>query len=139
MLEADIVPPKNSPWFTGRAAWQPESFVSYDVFFKSYWPHFSQSLTKRLGKPFINSQNYLIDSVEFFKDPSLVFNEFLGVIKGSELVLASGKRYLDQSSYENLGHCSQSILSSQRSTIYAIFEQYLKLKAANGQYDVADR
>ena len=29
--------------------------ITYDVFLRSYWPHFSQSLTKGLGTPFLAS------------------------------------------------------------------------------------
>ena len=51
--------------------------VTYDVFLRSYWPHFSQSLTKGLGIPFLAS--FLSSSKKiFFADPSLVFCELIG-------------------------------------------------------------
>lgn len=137
LLEADVVS-SNLPRSINCKTRRPASFVSYEVFRKSYWPHFPQPLTKRLGKLFFFYIN-LIDDLLFSEDSSLVFSEFMGVIQGSELTLTAGKRYLDQSTYESLSHRSHSILLAQRSAIYAIFEIYLKRKKMNGQYDAADR
>ena len=72
-------------------------------------------------------------------DPSLVFSEIMGIIKGSEQALSSTDHCLDRQCYENLSHRSQSTFAVQRSTIYAIFELYLQRKKAEGQYDSADR
>ncbi|THH32624.1 hypothetical protein EUX98_g1581 [Antrodiella citrinella] len=95
-------------------------FVSYSEFLRSYWPHFSQKLTKRL-------------------DPALVFAEFMGVLKGSEQTLHSETGYLTQQEYEALSHRSHGTFSNQRDMIYAIFQAYQQRKALLRHYDAADR
>ncbi|KAI0079047.1 hypothetical protein K474DRAFT_723989 [Panus rudis PR-1116 ss-1] len=96
------------------------SFVSYGTFLQHYWPHFPQNLTKNL-------------------DPSLVFAEFMGVIKGSEQALQSPERHLDREAYLQLSHRSQGTFANQRETIHALFEAYLKQKKIRRDYDAADR
>ncbi|KAI9068145.1 hypothetical protein FKP32DRAFT_1672451 [Trametes sanguinea] len=93
------------------------SFVSYDTFLEEYWSHFSQ---KGL-------------------DPALVFGEFMGVIKGSELALHHPRGYLDRETYCNLSHRTQATFASQRDNIYRLFQAYLKRKKERGDYDAADR
>ncbi|PCH33046.1 hypothetical protein WOLCODRAFT_62498 [Wolfiporia cocos MD-104 SS10] len=96
------------------------SFVSFGVFLESYWSHFPQPLTKGL-------------------DPALVFGEFMGVIKGSELSLNSATGYLDKDAYLGLSHRTQGTFINQRELIYSLFMVYLKRKRERGDYDAADR
>ncbi|KAI0757678.1 hypothetical protein C8Q80DRAFT_1134850 [Daedaleopsis nitida] len=95
-------------------------FVSYGTFLEEYWSHFPQSLTKGL-------------------DPSLVFGEFMGVIKGSELALDRAEGHLDRETYYNLSHRTQGTFANQRECIYQLFNAYLKRKKERGDYDAADR
>ncbi|KAL0573766.1 hypothetical protein V5O48_008193 [Marasmius crinis-equi] len=94
--------------------------ITYDVFLEKYWPHFSQDLTKGF-------------------DPSLVFSEIMGVIKGSEEACRSDERYLSRSAYEQLSTRMQATFATQRSRVYELFKQYLREKRLNGDYDSADR
>ncbi|KAG7086906.1 hypothetical protein E1B28_002824 [Marasmius oreades] len=94
--------------------------ITYEVFLERYWPHFSQSLTKGL-------------------DPSLVFSEIMGVIKGSEEACRSEDRYLSRDAYEHLSIRMQATFATQRSRVYELFEQYLRQKRLNGDFDSADR
>ncbi|KAK7034640.1 hypothetical protein VNI00_012282 [Paramarasmius palmivorus] len=96
------------------------SLVDYDTFLGEYWPHFSQTLMKGL-------------------DPSLVFSEIMGVIKGSEEACRAPERYLSRSAYQNLSTRTQSTFATQRGRVYELFEQYMKQKKSNGDYDAADR
>ncbi|KAF8261742.1 hypothetical protein EI94DRAFT_1745299 [Lactarius quietus] len=97
-----------------------KSFISFDVFREEYWAHFPQSLTKGL-------------------DVSLVFSEFMGVIKGSEMTLDSETHFLDYEAYLNLSARTQATFASRRKEIYSIFETYLKMKRDRREYDAADR
>lgn len=96
------------------------AFVSYGTFLESYWPHFSQSLTKGL-------------------DPALVFAEFMGVLKGSEQTLAGTGTHLGKDQYFGLSHRTQGTFINQRETIYKLFQAYMKRKRERGDYDAADR
>ncbi|KAH9855762.1 hypothetical protein C2E23DRAFT_548924 [Lenzites betulinus] len=96
------------------------SFVSYGTFLEEYWAHFPQTLTKGL-------------------DPTLVFGEFMGVIKGSEQSLDCPKGYLDKTMYHELSHRTQATFANQRENIYKLFQAYLKRKKERGDYDAADR
>lgn len=124
LLEADITlksrmtTPLNADLSFGQQA--TGRLITYDVFLRSYWPHFSQTLTKGL-------------------DPSLVFSEFIGVIKGSEESLSHENRFLDKSEYENLSHRAQYAFANQRDVIYSIFSSFRKHKSLCGDYDAADR
>ncbi|KAI0258666.1 hypothetical protein BC834DRAFT_835038 [Gloeopeniophorella convolvens] len=95
-------------------------FVSFDVFREEYWAHFPQNLTRGL-------------------DVSLVFSEFMGVIKGSEQTLASEAYSLDYDTYLSLSSRTQSTFANRRGDIYALFEAYLKIKRERGEYDAPDR
>ncbi|KIK96874.1 hypothetical protein PAXRUDRAFT_273934 [Paxillus rubicundulus Ve08.2h10] len=97
-----------------------ESFVTFDVFAREYWPHFPQPLTKGL-------------------EPWLVFSEFMGIIKGSETSLACPDGFLDEETYCSLPPRSNPTFANQRQTIYALFEVYRKLKLQRRHHDVADR
>ncbi|GBE78672.1 predicted protein [Sparassis crispa] len=96
------------------------AFVSFGTFMESYWTHFPQSLTKGL-------------------DPSLVFGEFMGVIKGSEQTLIGTAGFLEKDAYCGLSHRTQATFANQRDLIYKLFQAYLKRKRERGDYDAADR
>ncbi|KAG8220598.1 hypothetical protein J3R82DRAFT_2824 [Butyriboletus roseoflavus] len=97
-----------------------DSFVTYNVFARTYWPHFPQSLTKGL-------------------EPWLVFSELMGIIKGCEKSLSSPNGFLDEEAYCGLPARSNPTFANQRQTLYAIFEVYCKLKKERHHHDVADR
>ncbi|KAF9229832.1 hypothetical protein BS17DRAFT_744362 [Gyrodon lividus] len=97
-----------------------DSFVTYEVFAHRYWPHFPQPLTKGL-------------------EPWLVFSEFMGIIKGSEMSLSCPDGFLDEKTYCSLPPRSNPTFATQRQTIYTIFEAYCKLKRDFRHHDVADR
>jgi hypothetical protein len=88
------------------------------------------------------------------QDPFLVFSELLGkrtavtlhehfshicagVIRGSEEALNHELGFMSREAYERSR--SQSTYATQRSTVYSIFESYLKQKRERGDYDAADR
>ncbi|KAI6137065.1 hypothetical protein F5141DRAFT_66436 [Pisolithus sp. B1] len=96
------------------------SFVSYEVFVNSYWPHFPPYLTKG-------------------RDPWLVFGEIVGTIEGSEKSLGFHDRTLDKNTYCNLPSRSNPTFSGQRHIIYAIYEAYSKLKHQRRHHDAAER
>jgi len=97
-----------------------DSFVTYAVFEKQYWPHFSHCFTRKL-------------------DSWLVFSEFMGVIKGSEQALGFQDGFLDRTSYLRLSCRSNPIFANQRDILYDMFENYRKLKKQKRHFDVADR
>ncbi|KAH9919768.1 uncharacterized protein BXZ73DRAFT_104876 [Epithele typhae] len=97
-----------------------DSFVSFGTFLEEYWSHFPQTLTKGL-------------------DPTLVFGEFMGIIKGSEPSLDTPECYLDKATYLKLSHRTQGTFANQRECIYKLFTAYLKRKKERGDYDAADR
>ncbi|KAF8139769.1 hypothetical protein EV363DRAFT_1310578 [Boletus edulis] len=92
-----------------------DSFVTYDVFARTYWPHFSQPLTRGL-------------------EPWLVFSEFMGA---KSLSCSGG--VLDEEAYRNLPARSNPTFANQRPTVYATFEAYCRLKKERRHHDVADR
>ncbi|KAF9818499.1 hypothetical protein IEO21_02737 [Rhodonia placenta] len=96
------------------------AFVSYQTFLSSYWHHFPQHLTKGL-------------------DPSLLFAEFMGILKGSEATLNGANTYLSQEQYFDLSYRSQGTFTNQRETVYMLFQVYCKMKRERGDYDAADR
>ncbi|KAF9242380.1 hypothetical protein BU15DRAFT_43965 [Melanogaster broomeanus] len=102
-----------------------DSFVSYEVFARVYWPHFPQHLTKGV-------------------EPWLVFSEFmgefhLGIIKGSEKSLTCPERFLEEKMYCSLPPRSHPTFANQRQIIFTLFEAYCKLKRQRRHHDVADR
>ncbi|KAL1759125.1 hypothetical protein FB107DRAFT_257938 [Schizophyllum commune] len=105
---------------TSRVMRRSGRLVTYELFLTAYWPHFSQKLTKGL-------------------DPSLVFSEIMGVIKGSEEASLVAGRCLDRQTYEGLSVRRQSTFANRRGLIYDIFLQYTKEKASRNDYDAADR
>jgi hypothetical protein len=74
-----------------------------------------------------------------FADPALVWNEFQGVIRGSELSLKTPSGSLDRETYENLSFRTQATFSRHRSQLYDVFEVYAKLKRERREVDSADR
>ncbi|KAF8460963.1 hypothetical protein DFH94DRAFT_790038 [Russula ochroleuca] len=129
MIEADMGHPPGIPTDQGLGTRalsseymleRRKSFISFDVFREEYWAHFPQSLTKAL-------------------DASLVFSEFMGVIKGSEITLNSENHFLDYDTYSNLSSRTQATFASKRHEIYSLFEIYMKKKRDRREYDAADR
>jgi len=70
---------------------------------------------------------------------SLAFICDLGVIGGSEESLNFDSRHIDKETYENLSARTQYAFSSQRDTIYALFQTYQKRKRLFSHLDAADR
>lgn len=97
-----------------------KTMVTYESFESSYWTHFPQTLTKGL-------------------DPSLVYSEFMGVIKGNEESLHSDTGHMSEKEYGALSHRTQSTFSGLRKMIYTLFTAYQKEKRSRGEYDAADR
>ncbi|KAI0735956.1 P-loop containing nucleoside triphosphate hydrolase protein [Earliella scabrosa] len=121
----DALEPRDSAargkgWSCDRIVHHRQSFVSEELFRNEYWRHFPQGLTKGL-------------------DPTLVFAEFMGVIKGSEQALEQPRGYLDQDGYSDLSSRTQATFANQRDTIYRLFQAYLKRKKERGEWDAADR
>ncbi|KAJ3997585.1 hypothetical protein F5050DRAFT_1750599 [Lentinula boryana] len=94
--------------------------LTYEVFLRDYWPRFSQSLARKL-------------------DPSLVFSELIGVIKGSEETLEDAKHFLDRTAYQSLSTRNQSTFAENREDLYELFMAYLTKKKKLGHVDGADR
>lgn len=130
--------------------------ITYMVFLESYWPHFSQSLTKGLGMfpppprrtiPFTRAFHYRpflgFQRIHGFSlchtVLDMISNIGTGVIKGSEEALTSTGRFLSKDAYEGLSHRSQATFANLRNIIYCIFEAYLRRKRERGDYDAADR
>ncbi|KAI1785420.1 hypothetical protein LXA43DRAFT_132940 [Ganoderma leucocontextum] len=111
---------RNTPLSNDYMQQRRTSFVSYGTFLEEYWSHFPQALTKGL-------------------DPTLVFGEFMGVIKGSELALDRPEGYLTKEAYNGLSYRTQGTFANQRENVYKLFEAYVKRKKARGDYDAADR
>ncbi|KAG8938168.1 hypothetical protein FRC03_007557 [Tulasnella sp. 419] len=87
------------------------------MFLGDFWPHFNQQLKKGL-------------------DASLVWSEFMGVIKGSEQSLSTSRGYVSRETYEAM--TTKSGLSVARSRVYGLFESYLKQKKVD-MYDIPER
>ncbi|KAJ3739795.1 hypothetical protein DFH05DRAFT_1546449 [Lentinula detonsa] len=127
MLEADIT---DAGWSKSRkytkasvpfgTSQRGRHFVTYEVFLRDYWPHFPQSLAAKL-------------------DPSLVFSELIGVIKGSEETLEDAKHYLNHNAYQSLSTRNQSTFADSREDLYELFMAYLARKEKLGDVDSADR
>lgn len=73
-----------------------------------------------------------------FTDPLLLFNEIIGVIKGSETALATDSGYLDRSTYEQLSSRVYPMFADRRGLVYDLFLRYLRYRP-KGAWDVADR
>lgn len=71
-------------------------------------------------------------------DPLLLFNEFMGVIKGCEGALDSESGFLDRSTYENLSNRAYPVFAGRRNLVYDLFLRYLRLKP-RGFWDPPER
>lgn len=63
----------------------------------------------------------------------------LGVIKGSEDSLRSGRGCVDRETYLSLSGRAQATFVGQRDAVYDCYERYEKKKKQRGDYDAADR
>ncbi|KAL4069229.1 hypothetical protein J3A83DRAFT_3504128 [Scleroderma citrinum] len=99
-----------------RSLVDDNSFVTYEDFEKVYWP--------RLPKPTKGLA------------PWLVFSEFMGIIKGSEMALKCPGGILDEQSYTDLSTRAYPVFADQREVLYNIFDSYCRLKRG---HDMADR
>ncbi|KAJ4470931.1 hypothetical protein J3R30DRAFT_3531939 [Lentinula aciculospora] len=126
MLEADISDAElkskksSKASVTVSASERGSLTVTYEVFLRDYWPHFPRSLAGKL-------------------DPSLVFSELIGVIKGSEETLDVPKHFLDRVAYNSISTRSQSTFAENREDLYGLFIAYLAKKKELGDVDGADR
>ncbi|KAF5377111.1 hypothetical protein D9757_008780 [Collybiopsis confluens] len=126
LLEADIAAAespmrKSSEQSTNVDLSERGSLVmTYDDFYRDYWPHFPQALTSKL-------------------DPTLVFSELIGVIKGSEETLQGPTSYLERSVYHNLSTRSHSTFANSRADLYDLFNVYMTKQKRTGDVDAADR
>ncbi|XP_050210760.1 uncharacterized protein LOC126661049 [Mercurialis annua] len=94
--------------------------VNYDKFCSMYWPHFNTKLTKKL-------------------DSSRMFTEIMSQIKGGLRAGESADGRLCREDYVLLSDGRRSSLSrQQREAIYDSYEEYEKMKMANGDFDMAD-
>ncbi|KAG8786082.1 hypothetical protein FRC12_016941 [Ceratobasidium sp. 428] len=96
--------------------------IEFNEFHEKYWPRFKRQLTSTI-------------------DPALAYSEIVGVIKGSSDTLQSADGYLSLEQYtEKLPRRVLDQLPKQtRKVIYAIFEQYRRLKSQEYEWDHADR
>uniref|UniRef100_A0A6N2NGM6 UvrD-like helicase ATP-binding domain-containing protein n=1 Tax=Salix viminalis TaxID=40686 RepID=A0A6N2NGM6_SALVM len=94
--------------------------VNFEKFCAVYWPRFNEKIKNKL-------------------DSSRVFTEIISHIKGSLQAGKSRDGSLSREDYVNLSEGRISTLNRQkRDVIYDIFEGYEKMKAANGDFDMAD-
>ncbi|KAJ0971025.1 hypothetical protein J5N97_018984 [Dioscorea zingiberensis] len=94
--------------------------VNFEHFLVSYWPHFSNRLTKKL-------------------DPSTVFAEIISHIKGGCEGDCSHDVELRREDYVMLSDKRVSTLSvEQRERIFDIFLDYETKKRMNGEFDLSD-
>ncbi|KAG8929887.1 hypothetical protein FRC02_004920 [Tulasnella sp. 418] len=113
LLQADIA----SNFGTTRLG-DKKMLVTFNMFRRDIWPHFNQQLKSGLSA-------------------SLVWSEFMSVIKGSEEALCSGRGYVDRLTYETMR--SKAGLTSVRARIYDLFESYLRQKRDLRWYDHPER
>ncbi|KAG7450843.1 uncharacterized protein BT62DRAFT_1001658 [Guyanagaster necrorhizus] len=96
------------------------SVITLESFFEYYWSYFPEPLVKGL-------------------DPTLVFSQIIGVIKGSKETLSEEKRHLSRATYLDLSKRQQSTFADRRGEVYKLFELYMHKKKVRGDYDTADR
>ncbi|KAG8908799.1 hypothetical protein FRB99_003037 [Tulasnella sp. 403] len=92
--------------------------VTYDYSLSNIFPSFGENARKNL-------------------DPALLYSEFVGVIKGSEISLATPTGVLDQTQYESADSKGRSAVFD-RSYVYSLFQLYQKRRPPQS-YDIADR
>ncbi|KAJ6903318.1 hypothetical protein NC651_020731 [Populus alba x Populus x berolinensis] len=94
--------------------------VNFEKFCAVYWPRFNEKFKKKL-------------------DSSRVFTEIISHIKGGLRPGESCDGRLNREDYVFLSKGHKSTLNRQnRDLIYDIFEDYEKMKAKNGDFDMAD-
>jgi len=94
--------------------------VNFEKFCAVYWPRFNEKFKKKL-------------------DSSRVFTEIISHIKGGLRAGESCDGRLSREDYVFLSEGRISTLNRQkRDLIYDIFEDYEKMKAENGDFDMAD-
>ncbi|KIN93343.1 hypothetical protein M404DRAFT_515786 [Pisolithus tinctorius Marx 270] len=100
------------------------SFITYEMFRVQYWPRLRETYRSSLSRHF---------------GPWLVFGEFMGVIKGSEIAFHSPNGILDRQTYVNLSTRAYPVFAEDRDPLYSAFELYSELKRERYDYDMADR
>ncbi|KAG8969178.1 hypothetical protein FRC03_004131 [Tulasnella sp. 419] len=94
--------------------------LTYNQFRSTVWEHYDMALKRNL-------------------DPSLVYSEFMGVIKGHETTIGSEKGYLDRATYLSLRPQRTHFAdTTSRSQIYDLFEIYLRKKRSLYFYDTPE-
>ncbi|GMJ04494.1 hypothetical protein HRI_004118600 [Hibiscus trionum] len=94
--------------------------VNFEKFCSIYWPHFNDRLKNKL-------------------DSSRVFTEIMSHVKGGLKSGDSCDGRLSKDDYVKLSEGRASTLTSQeRQMVYEIFQDYEKMKGANGEFDMAD-
>ncbi|KAM0755421.1 hypothetical protein T439DRAFT_375789 [Meredithblackwellia eburnea MCA 4105] len=88
--------------------------------FTSWWSSFDQRLTANL-------------------DPTLVWTEILGIVKGSSGVARNDKPYLTEEQYLELSERGAPAFVGKREVVFRILKAYQRLKAERGMWDAADR
>ena len=131
-----------------------DSFVTYDLFVRTYWPHFPRPLPKGLGMCCLVDE-YIMTSCLHYRTMAcllrvygcvasikvdLEFSDFIiGVIKGSEKALTCPGGFLDEATYCGLSARSNPRFANHRQTLYGLFGAYCKLKKDRRHHDTADR
>ncbi|KAG8956483.1 hypothetical protein FRC03_010813 [Tulasnella sp. 419] len=113
LLQADIAPDFGFTKFG-----DVKELIKFEDFLRDIWPHFNQRVKRGL-------------------DASLVWSEFMGVIKGSEQSLKAGKGYIDRDTYLSIS--SRLLPQAAKSEVYSLFESYLKQKRDLGRVDPPER
>ncbi|KDN45554.1 hypothetical protein RSAG8_04878, partial [Rhizoctonia solani AG-8 WAC10335] len=124
LIEADIYEEqrkeKREVW-SARPMWQ-RNVIGFREFKEVYWPQFKGPL--RLGL-----------------NPSLVYSEIIGVIKGYSDTLGCTNGYLSQDQY--LGGAAHKVSAhlddNIKKQIYSIFSEYRRIKGTRFELDHADR
>ena len=108
---------------------------------RGFWMCIGITCPNTLPKDSVSQLNMMRSINGFTRNigSSLVFSEFMGVIRGSEQTLNTINGYLDRVAYQNFSHRLQATFASQRDNIYSLFLSYLKHKQGRGDYDAADR
>ncbi|PKI49698.1 hypothetical protein CRG98_029943 [Punica granatum] len=94
--------------------------VNFEKFCATYLPHFNETLMRKL-------------------DPSRVFTEIISHIKGGIRVADSPNGRISREDYVLLSEGRASTLTAdEREKVYDIFQDYEKMKAMNGEFDLSD-
>ncbi|KIY69309.1 hypothetical protein CYLTODRAFT_489012 [Cylindrobasidium torrendii FP15055 ss-10] len=95
------------------------NMVTFEHFVSHFWGSFPQGTKKLLDAP-------------------LVYNEIIGIIKGSEEATQESQGYLSKKLYERTT-ARRGLLGERSSEVYQLFKNYNSKKNFEGSYDVADR